>query len=333
MIEIDENQRLARFIAIQSGAEDVRIDRNDLLVGGAIQENRALDVDMVGGGEPGPLALVLRTEALSSVPESRPLDQQFAMLSAAHQAGVTVPEPLWYCDNSSVIGRPFYIMRRIAGEALGSRIVRNAPHDRLMQRLGEELAVIHTITPPRDDLVFLDLPRTGPAQDSIAKYRAYLDAEPEPHPVLEWGLRWLELNAPITAEIVLAHHDFRTGNYMVDGKALTGILDWEFAGWSDPHEDIAWFCAKCWRFGSDFEAGGIADRDVFYDAYEAKSGRKIDRNIIAYWEVMAHLRWAVVALHQCARHRSGEEPSLDLALVGRRLAELEHEILVLTGVM
>jgi hypothetical protein len=48
---------------------------------------------------------------------------------------------------------------------------------------------------------------------------------------------------------------------------------------------------------------------------------------------MAHLRWAVVALHQCARHRSGEEPSLDLALVGRRLAELEHEILVLTGVM
>ena len=57
----------------------------------------------------------------------------------------------------------------------------------------------------------------------------------------------------------------------------------------------------------------------------------INRDIIPYWEVMAHVRWAIVALHQCARHRSGEEPSLDMALVGRRLAELEYEILILTG--
>jgi hypothetical protein len=46
---------------------------------------------------------------------------------------------------------------------------------------------------------------------------------------------------------------------------------------------------------------------------------------------MAHARWAVIALQQSMRHRSGTEPSLELALIGRRLAELEYECLKLTG--
>ena len=42
------------------------------------------------------------------------------------------------------------------------------------------------------------------------------------------------------------------------------ILDWEFAAWSDPDEDLGWFCLGCWRFGAYAqEAGGIGRRDVF----------------------------------------------------------------------
>ena len=51
---------------------------------------------------------------------------------------------------------------------------------------------------------------------------------------------------------------------------------------------------------------------------------------LVYWQVMAHARWAMIALQQAQRHRSGIEPSLELALTGRIVAELEHEILVLT---
>jgi hypothetical protein len=46
---------------------------------------------------------------------------------------------------------------------------------------------------------------------------------------------------------------------------------------------------------------------------------------------MAHARWAVVALQQGERHVSGEEPSLALALTGRRIAELEYELLLGTA--
>jgi hypothetical protein len=42
---------------------------------------------------------------------------------------------------------------------------------------------------------------------------------------------------------------------------------------------------------------------------------------------MAHARWAVIALQQGERFVGGGEASLDLALTGRRIAELEFEML------
>ena len=78
------------------------------------------------------------------------------------------------------------------------------------------------------------------------------------------------------------------------------------------------------------EAGGIAPRAPFYRAYQNASRRAIDPEAIAYWEVMAHVRWAVIAIQQAGRHLSGREPDLELALIGRKVAELEHEILAMT---
>jgi aminoglycoside phosphotransferase (APT) family kinase protein len=132
--------------------------------------------------------------------------------------------------------------------------------------------------------------------------------------------------------MALCHRDFRTGNYMVDEAGLTGILDWEFAGWSDPLEDIGWFCAKCWRFGAiDREAGGIGRREDFYRGYESVAGKPIDLARVPYWELMAHMNWAIIAIQQAERHVSGEENSLLLALTGHIVPELEHEILTMTG--
>ena len=45
---------------------------------------------------------------------------------------------------------------------------------------------------------------------------------------------------------------------------------------------------------------------------------------------MAHVRWAVIAAQQAARHISGIEPSLELALTGHVIPELELEILKMT---
>ncbi len=335
-IEPERVRAVEAFLAGAAGAERVRIRRLDRLGGGAIQQNYLCETEIAGGPFAGAHRLVLRTAAPSGVPESRPVEQEFALLRAAHAAGVTVPEPLFLAADPAVLGdRPFFVMRVVEGTGLAPRIVRDTSlgGDRaaLARRLGEELARIHSITPPRDDLAFLGPPPASPALRLVERYRRDLDElGPRPYPTLEFGLRWLELNAPAASEVVLCHRDFRTGNYLVDRQGLTGILDWEFADWSDPVEDIAWFCAKAWRFGAnELEAGGIAGREPFYGGYSAASGRAIDPAAVRYWEVLANARWAVIALQQGRRHTSGREPSLELALTGRRAGEMELELLLL----
>lgn len=327
--------QLAGFLERSAGASRVEIARFERLGGGAIQENWRLDARFADGPYAGEQALVLRTDAPSTVAVSLGRAQEFALLKAAASAGVTVPEALWLCEDTALLGRPFYVMRRLPGTAAGHLIVRpdgpGGDKSRLAERLGEELARIHSICPPRDDLGFLERPEGHPALWAISRYREHLDALRVPQPALEWGLRWCKLHAPPAGEITLIHQDFRTGNYMVDEDGLVGVLDWEFCAWGDPLSDLGWFCARCWRFGSELEAGGIAGRAAFYRGYERVSGRVLDADEITYWELMAHLRWAVIALQQGARVLSGGEESLELGLTGRiRPAELALQVLAAT---
>lgn len=319
-------ERLAAFIAAASGAHDVRIDRYERMTGGAIQENFALDACIDGCD----VALVLRKDAPSRVAVSRTRADEFALLRAAFAAGVSVPEPLWASDDPAIVGAPFFVMRRAGGTAIGRRIVRDetlgGDRTTLGARLAEQLARIHAIRPPRPDLAFLGAPQTAHA--FIADAYAFLDRTGRIEPALELGLRWLDLNAPAPGDTVLLHRDFRTGNYLLDADGITAILDWEFAGWGDPHEDIGWFCAWCWRFGADDrEAGGIGTRAAFYAAYERAGGGRVDDACVRYWEIYAHARWAIVARQQTDRHQRGEQRSLELLLIGTLEPELDDELL------
>src|SRR5208282_2470595 len=243
---------LARFLATASAARTVEITALSPLGGGSLQENWGLDAHFAGGALDGDQRLVLRTDAVTGIAASLTRHQEFVVQQAAFATGVTVPEPLFASEDFTVWGKPFFIMRRVNGTAAADRITGNAALDPVLpaiaERLGRELARIHTIRPPRPDLAFLaPYGEIGPAQQ-IAGFRAYLDRHPTPRPVLEWGMRWLETHTLPPVGPVLCHHDLRTGNYLLNGATLTAILDWEFAGWGDPHEDIGWFCCKGWRF-------------------------------------------------------------------------------------
>lgn len=325
-----DEARLRDWLAQAAGDPGLRVERMARLSGGAIQQNIALDVVLRGASA----RWVLRTDSAATLAVSLTRPQEFALLRAAHAAGVTVAEPLFLCEDPSVIGRPFFVMSRVDGIAAGHRVVKDATlgggRERLTAAIGRELARIHRIRPPRADLAFLGDPPADAAPATIAAMRARLDEAGTPRPVLEWGLRALERTAPPPLPPVLVHNDFRTGNLMLSAAGVTAVLDWEFAAWGDPHADIGWFCAKCWRFGAtEREAGGIGPRAAFYVGYEAEAGAGVDPARVAWWELMAHLRWAVIAADQARRHLSGEERSLELALTGHIVPELEWEILAM----
>jgi aminoglycoside phosphotransferase (APT) family kinase protein len=329
---------LSRFLAEASGARGVEIAACELLPGGAIQENWGIDAEFAGGGLTGPQRLVLRTDAATGIPSSLPRIDEFAILKAAFAAGVMVPEPLFGGADPGIIGKPFFVMRRVAGTAQGRQITADPVFEpalpRIAARLGEELARLQTIRPSRLDLGFLASPEANSPAEQIAGFRAYLDRHPSPRPVLEWAIRWLETHIPPPLGPVLCHRDFRTGNYLLDigseGAELTGILDWEFAGWGDPDEDIGWFCCKGWRFARlDHEAGGIAERAPFYAGYERAAGRHLDPDRVRFWEIFANVRWAIIALQQSDRYLVGGASDLSTAIIGRRAGECELELMML----
>lgn len=329
---------LPGWLARRFGADGAEITALSRLSGGAIQENWLLDVTFAGGSHPGPQAWVLRTDAPSVIATSLGRAEEFAILGVAHGAGVAAPEPVALCTDATVIGTPFYLMARGAGTAHARRITRDPAlagfGPALARQLGGELARLHAIRPPQPGLGFLAVPQGHPALARIARYRADLDELPQGHPVLEFALNWLEDHLPPQGETVLCHTDFRTGNYMVDGGRLTVILDWEFAGFSDPDEDIGWLTAPCWRFGNDaLTVGGIAGLEDFLAGYETAAGRRVDRATLPFWQVMAELRWAIIALQQGERCNSGTEITQELALSGVMPPEMELNILNLIDKM
>ena len=326
---------LGNWLAHRTGEPSMRIVAVEPLAGGAIQENWRLVCRLRPSSDDETRSFVLRRNAPATIASSHSRAAEFALLAAAHAAGVLVPAPVGYCDDPCILGDGFSVVAMVEGVGLGPRIVKDrslgGDRDALAARLGRELARIHTIRPDQPALRFLGPPPASPAQAAIDGLRAALDRLGSARPALEWGLRWAELHAPDCARCVLVHNDFRTGNYLVDQKGLTAILDWEFAGWGDPMADLGWFCAECWRFGRpDLEAGGIAPRAEFYRGYEAGGGR-VDDAAVRYWELVAHLRWAVIALEQGERHASGRQRSLELALTGRIVPELELAVLRTTG--
>jgi aminoglycoside phosphotransferase (APT) family kinase protein len=323
---------LERWLCSAAGARRVRVTRYERLSGGAIQDNWTLDAAIDGGAWHGEQRFVLRTDAPSTVASSLTRAQEFAVLRVAHAAGVATPEPLWLCRDSEVLGREFFIMRRIAGVGQAHRLTREPAlvpdPEGLVRALGANLARIHAIRPGAAELGVLPASPADPARASIATIRAYLDDFDDAYPALEWSLRRCERRAPPAFDITLIHGDYRTGNYLVEEGRLTGVLDWEFAGWGDPRQDIGWFTARCWRsHGVDLEAGGLAAAEPFLEGYAAVSGRRVSRDELDYWQAMAHVRWAVIALQQARRHTSGGERSLELALTGRIVHELELEAL------
>ncbi len=344
LLSAGQQARLALYLARHWSAGAVMIHNVSLLSGGAIQQNLAITLEIDSGDKAGTHECVLRMDAPSEVAASLSRLEEYKVLSVAHVLGLTVPEPMLACDDATILGQPFVMMHRVSGVAMGHKLVRltvfDERPDELVTELGKQLARLHQVTPDderAEALSFLPIPKHSAKQQRIQLYRGYLDALSHDNApdalAFEWGLRWLENQMPESGPICLIHGDFRTGNYMVDPSSgrLTAILDWEFAAWSDPMEDLGWLMAACWRFGRDErEVGGIGTRDALFNAYNQEAehlglAHRVNVERVAYWQVMALIRWGIIARQQ--GERSAKERRLELALTSLMAPEAAHQMI------
>jgi aminoglycoside phosphotransferase (APT) family kinase protein len=335
--KIDSTASVAIEAAHRTFGADATLGEPKKLAGGAMHDSWALEAKAGGAAHD----LVVRVSPAGRADHDK-TRREFAVLGVAHARGVRCPKPISVgeCDG----GEDYLVMTRMPGETNPRQIVAGeryeAARSALTPQLAEDLALIHTIMP--GDVTDAPALRSPVDDDPLRSMRIFTEEMYrhdllDPHPAIEWAFRWIDSRIaalPSTGRPpCVVHGDLRTGNIMYDERGLTAILDWEGVHISEPEEDIAWFCTRVWRFGrNDREAGGIASREEWLRAYEQASGRPIDRDRVAVWEVLQNIRWCQITMMQARAHLDKHTNSHELAAIGRRFAETELEVLRLAGV-
>jgi aminoglycoside phosphotransferase (APT) family kinase protein len=283
------------------------------MVGGASRQTWAF----TAGGR----ALVARCDP-PGAPRHGLMAREASLLRAAHRAGVPVPAVVAAADD-------MLVMERLRGETIARKILRDGEYAGarrvLTGQCAAALARLHTKVAPDD------VPGLPVVSDPLAAAREQLDALGEPHPAIELGLLRLARSRPAASGRTVVHGDFRLGNLMIDATGLVGALDWELAHLGDPAEDLGWLCVRSWRFGGRDPVAGVGSRADLLDGYVAAGGAVVGDSALRWWEACGTLRWAVICVQQAAAHLTGAVPSVELAAIGRRTAEVELDLLDLVA--
>lgn len=330
-------ERLTAFLQRTYRGRLIRVEELRLLTGGASRQTWSFDAVVEDpDGETATEALILRADPRTTAGLATG-EMEFALLAAAGEAGVPVPKVHFMGDDS--LDMPFLIMERVEGETIPRRLLRNDEYaqarNSMTAQLGSILAKLHQT--PVDDprLQALSRPPSGvsPAEHELGRYeQIYRAVTPDPHPAFELAFRWLyeRARALDPCPPTLVHGDFRIGNVIFGPEGARAILDWELAHIGDPTEDIGWICVRSWRFGNDeLHVGGLGSREEFRQAYEEAGGVAVDPERVRFWETFGNLRWGISCIIQAKGYLDGRSKSVELASIGRRVAETEWELLEL----
>ena len=314
---IDERALAA---ALRGVLGTVTIEGLTRLSGGASRETWSFDAVGTGGSR---TELVLRRDPPGRPSEPGAMSREARVIGQARAAGLAVPEVLLSTEEPGLWGTAGLVMRRVAGETIARRILRDDAYRParkvLVRQIAEFAAGLHA----------LEVPGYLPESDPLAGLRAQLAAFGQVSPVFELALRTLEAGRPPVRAPVIVHGDLRLGNLIVGPDSLLAVIDWELVHAGNPAEDLGWFCVKAWRFGVAAPAGGLGSREELLAVYRAAGGADITPEELRWWELFGTLRWGVICMTQAEAHLSGAHRSVELAAVGRRVCEQEWDLLLL----
>jgi aminoglycoside phosphotransferase (APT) family kinase protein len=297
------------------------------LTAGASQETYHLEVDTSEGAKALALRRAQPTVQSDSTVGSISLETEARLIRLARKGGVPGPAVLCVLQPDDGLGNGF-IMEWLDGETLGQRIVRapelDAVRPRLARECGRILGHIHALDWQGHGLEG-DLPRVDPAALVDETWSLYRDFD-VPVPMIDYSWRWLKDNLPSDSRMTLVHGDFRNGNLMVTPEGIEAVLDWELAQVGDPVRDLGWLCVNSWRFGNAaLPVGGFGEIDDLLEGYRETSGIEVSRQQLHFWQVFGSFWWSVATLQMANAWRTGETPSLERPVIGRRSSEAQMD--------
>lgn len=183
-------------------------------------------------------------------------DEQYKVMKVLHDSGlVRVARPLWFEEDASILGKPFFVMEKKQGRvpvsippyARQGWLKDASPDQRrvLWRNAVEQLAAVQRV--PIEQLDFLKGPagaEQGLAQewDKYVRFVAWLQ-EVEPLPFLDEALARLKSLWPKNQPEGLVWGDARIGNMMFDDEFnVVAVMDWEQPSLGGALHDLSWFC-------------------------------------------------------------------------------------------
>ena len=224
-----------------------------------------------------------------TLPSAHMVEREYRVMGALYDhTDVPVPRVRVLCEDSSVIGTPFYVMDFLEGRIISHSALRALDRqDRMSAHHSaiDTLAKLHSV-----DVNAIGLGDYGRPEGYVARRvsrwsKQYLASKTDELPAMDNLMAWLPENLPAKDETSIAHGDYRFGNLMLapDKPEVIAILDWELSTLGHPLADLAYYCLPYYLpsdmegmrglRGEDLEALGIPDEQETIARYCAKTGR------------------------------------------------------------
>jgi len=273
-----------------------------LIAGGRSNLTYRLDLD---GGQ-----IVLRRPPLGHVlPTAHDMSREYRVLTALQDTAVPVPQPLASCQDTEVIGAPFYLMRYVDGLVLRTmqdgELLTEQQAAELSDLLASMLATIHGVDTAAVGLDTFGRPEGYLARQLSRWQRQWELSNTREMPGYPELVARLTAGLPESAEGTLVHGDFRLDNTLVrlgHPATIAAVVDWEMSTLGDPLADLGLtlsYWADAGEGFPDINVGatvtalpGFYSRAEFADRYAELTGRDVSG--IGYYIAFGYFKLAVV---------------------------------------
>jgi aminoglycoside phosphotransferase (APT) family kinase protein len=293
--EDDILSRVEAFVHARLGPE-ASVEGVTRVATGRSRENWLFDVDRPDGDGRAREPLIARRDPLGGLLET---DRavEFAVLQALGPTAVPAPPARWLDATGEELGRPCLVMGRLPGVCDYHVLNGAAPLPGrldLARRLCQLLVDVHAVDWAGSGLGgVLGDPGPEAARSALAEWEAILQRNQlESYPELTLAAGWLRAHAPRSPGTVLVHGDFKPGNVLLEDGRIVALLDWELAHLGDPHEDLGWVTQPLRT--REHSIPGAWERAELLACYEELSGRRVDHDAVAWWNVLACYKTAVM---------------------------------------
>lgn len=250
------------------------------------------------------------------------MSREYHAMAALAPTDVPVPRMIALCEDTDVIGAPFYVMEKVAGtpyNRASDLAVLGADRTRVItERMVDTLAVLHSV-----DYVAVGLAEFGRPEGylgrQVKRWKKQLAAsQSRDLPGMDELVARLEATLPEESGATIVHGDFRLDNLLVDDSdRVTAVLDWEMSTLGDPLTDLAILLAyQQLAEGADPQgaaanmvtdaarAEGFLSREEILARYADKSGRDVSE--IHFHLGLAFFKLAVILEGIHYRHVHGQ---------------------------